>query len=124
LRIPVLTVLYETAVRLVPPIVYQYPGCPAKSCVISFGFVKTLEVVPSSNTSGLCVSTVIVDEKDALPYTSFIVRTRYGISVVLGSVRTYGALRTSISATLVAVLIVPDMAVSSFLAQYKNQPYI
>jgi hypothetical protein len=64
---PLLRVLYETALRLVPPIVYQRPGWPAKNCVISFGFVKTLEVVPSSNTSGLCVRTVIVDKKDALP---------------------------------------------------------
>jgi hypothetical protein len=101
--------LILAVVKTLPPIVYQVPAFPAYSVVIPHAALIARVVVPSSKVSPICVEIVTV-EKLVAPYTSFRVKIRNGMLVVVGSVIVPVFSRASIIPTSVNVLkVCPDI---------------
>ena len=101
--------LILAVVRILPPIVYQVPAFPAYRVVIPQAALIARVVVPSSKASPVCVEIVTV-EKLVAPYTSFRVKIRYGMLVVVGNVIAPVFSRASIIPTSVNVLkVCPDI---------------
>ena len=101
--------LILAVVKTLPPIVYQVPAFPAYRVVIPHAAFIARVVVPSSKVSPICVEIVTV-EKLVAPYTSFRVKIRNGMLVVVGSVIVPVFSRASIIPTSVNVLkVCPDI---------------